>query len=327
MPIYNTSYRAWNGRFNTQSMRWWTICVTGIRRASQSKWLRRLMFAAFLPLLFFAFPLFFFEQSNRDPESWRVFVNIARTLPQTGRIEKIVSELPRHPTAEQFDTIRHDAWSVLLLTMLRYPQAFLMVIVVGIVAPPLISQDLRTRAYLIYFARPITRLEYIAGKVGVVSFYLASISAVPALVLYCVGLLLSPSVTVALTTWDMPLRIVLASICLVVPTTLVALAISSFTLESRYAAFAWFAMWIMGYVTYSTLATLAAFEVQPGGIVQEPGWRLLTSPYHVLGKVQSYIFGFENESAMVLPAVVCLAGVSVLALLILMRRVNSPMRV
>jgi len=51
-----------------------------------------------------------------------------------------------------------------------------MVLVLGIVAPPLILQDLRKRAYLIHFARPITRLEYIAGKFEAVGFFLLCIS-------------------------------------------------------------------------------------------------------------------------------------------------------
>jgi hypothetical protein len=210
--------------------------------------------------------------------------------------------------------------------MLRYPQAFLMVLVVGIVAPPLISQDLRTRAYLIYFSRPITRLEYILGKTGVVSFFVLSISAGPALTLYVSGLLLSPSLTTILLTWDLPLRILLGSFCLVLPTTLVALSISSLTLESRYAGFAWFAVWIIGHVTYSALTALPAFESRGSGHIYQPGWRLLTSPYLVLGNVQSSIFGFNAHPSMFWPSLIGLIVVSVGATLILFRRVNAPMR-
>ena len=283
------------------------------------------MFAAYLPLLFFAVPFFLFEQAGRDQQTWGAFVGFTRALPDD-HLRDIVKPLPLHPSPEQFTAVRHDIWSYLLLTMLRYPQAFLMVILVGIVAPPLISQDLRTRAYLIYFSRPISRQEYISGKVGVVSFFLLTISALPALILYVIGLLLSPSVTAFLSTWDLPLRIVTGSICLVLPTTLVALAISSLTLESRYAAFAWFAIWILGNVTYLALTTLPRLRSQESNIDYDPGWRLLTSPYHVIGKVQSFIFGFENYSTSVSMAIVYLAVVSLAALLILFRRVNAPMR-
>lgn len=326
MPIHNPAYRPWSGTGVSESLRSWTICTTGIRRAAKSAWLKRLMLAAFLPLLFFAVPFFLFEQSQRDPRMWRSFVGFVRGFDQTSILSSKLGNVPLNPTEEEFREIRHDAWSFLLLTMLRNPQAFLIVLVVGIVAPPLISQDLRTRAYLIYFSRPITRLEYIFGKVGVVAFFLIVISALPALVLYLAGLLLSPSLAVAFETWDLPLRILLGTATLVIPTTLLALAISSLTLESRYAAFAWFAIWIIGHVTYTALTMIPAIESERQQAIYQPGWRLLTSPYQVLGNVQSYIFGFAENPTMVTSSFLTLVAVSLVSLAILFRRVNAPMR-
>ena len=227
----------------------------------------------------------------------------------------------------KFNAIRRPVWSFLILTFLRYPQAFLMVLVVGIVAPPLISQDLRTRAYLIYFARPISRLEYIVGKVGIVGFFLLAISALPAFALYVAAVMLSPSFEVVLTTWHLPVRILVASACLVIPTTLVALAFSSLTVESRYAGFAWFAMWIIGHVTYSSLVAIPTFQAERAGTTFEPGWRILTSPYQVLGVAQTYAFGFESHPEMVVPCFLMLATASLVSLAILFRRVTAPMRV
>ena len=57
-----------------------------------------------------------------------------------------------------------------------------------------------------------------------------------------------------------------------------------------------------------------------------PGWRLLTSPYQVLGNVQSYIFGFGDASHMALPSFLLLVAASVVSVAILFRRVNAPMR-
>ncbi len=65
-------------------------------------------------------------------------------------------------------TARHEVWSLLLMTFFRYPQAVLMVLLVGMIAPPLISQDFRSRAFLLYFSRPITPVEYVFGKAMVV---------------------------------------------------------------------------------------------------------------------------------------------------------------
>ncbi len=327
MPIHDVGYRAWEGPRVSEWTRWLTISSTGIRRASKSTWLKRLLFLALLPLLFFAIPFFLFEQSSRDPNIWQSFMGFTRGLPQAKELREAIGPIPSSPTPEQFDAIRHDVWSYLLLTLLRYPQALLMVIVVGIVAPPLISQDLRTRAYLIYFARPISRMEYIAGKLGVVAFYLLSIATLPALILYFLGVMLSPSLEVVMSTWDLPIRILVASACLIVPTTLVALALSSLTLESRYAGFGWFAMWIIGHVTYSALISWPTIEAGRRGEIFEPTWQVLTSPYQVLGAVQSYVFGFESDSAISLRSFLLLIAVSIISLAILFRRVTAPMRV
>lgn len=327
MPIHDAGYRAWEGPRVSEWTRWLTISSTGIRRASKSTWLKRLLFVALLPLLFFAIPFFLFEQSIRDPEVWRAFSGFTRGLPQAKQLREAIGTLPSSPTPEQFAAIRHDVWSYLLLTLMRYPQALLMVVVVGIVAPPLISQDLRTRAYLIYFARPISRLEYIVGKFGVVAFYLLSIATLPALILYVLAVMLSPSLEVILSTWDLPLRILVASVCLIVPTTLVALAFSSLTLESRYAGFGWFAMWIIGHVTYSSLIAWPSFEAARRRETFEPTWQILTSPYQVLGAVQSYVFGFDSDPSIALRSFLLLIAVSVISLAILFRRVTAPMRV
>jgi len=326
MPIHDASYRGWQGDRVGRWSRFWTITVTGVRRSLRSPWLKRLMLAAFLPLLYFAIPFFLFEQSLRDPDHWRMLGVFLRAMPETSGLSQQISQLPAVPSDEEVETLRYDAWSYLLLTMLRYPQSFLMVLVVGIVAPPLISQDLRTRAYLIYFSRPLTRTEYIVGKFGVVAFFLLIISALPALILYVVGILLSPSVGVLHSTWDLPLRVLVGSAVLVVPTTLVALAISSLTLESRYAGFAWFAVWIIGHVTYSALTVIPSIEAQRLQQLYDPGWRQLASPYHVLGNAQSAIFELSQNGSATMPAFLYLAVVSGVALAILYRRVQAPMR-
>ena len=148
---------------------------------------------------------------------------------------------------------RHQVWSWLLATFFRYPQAVLLVLVVGLIAPPLVAQDVRSRAFLLYFSRPLSRLEYIAGKAATVSGYVLMITTLPALFLYVLGLLLSPGLNVVLHTWDLPLRILASSVVLLLPTVSLALAFSSLTSESRYAGFAWFAVWVLGWVAYMLL--------------------------------------------------------------------------
>lgn len=327
MAIFETGYRAWNEPRVGISSRAMTICTTGIRRAYKSKWLRRLMLAAVLPLLYFTLPFIFFEQSIEQPGMYGAAREFMRRMPQSQILREKMDDVSSNPTEEDIQLVRHDVWAFLFLTLMRYPQAFLMIVAVGIVAPPLISQDLRTRAYLIYFSRPITRAEYILGKFGTVGFFVSLLCATPPLVLYLMGLMLTTDGDQILRTWDLPLRIVCATLVVTVPVTLVALAISSLTLESRYAAFGWFALWIAGHIVFTVLyASMDFHRFEHDMMNLDPGWRTITSPYQVLGVVQSAIFGFEVSKSQLNMSCCALIATSIASLMILFRRTAAPMR-
>jgi hypothetical protein len=213
-----------------------------------------------------------------------------------------------------------------------------MFLVIGQVAPALVAQDVRTKAFLLYFSRPLARLEYVLGKMAVVWAYLLLITALPGLVLYVLGVLFSPDWRVVLSTWDLPLRILGASAVLMIPTTSVALALSSLTSETRYATFGWVALWAVGWAAYLLLwANLPA-------TADAHRWELV-SLYHTLGTVEYWVFGLKHELVEVLPAAaragilpspanvhvwpaaIQVAAVTGISLAILFRRVSSPMRI
>ncbi len=323
MPIHSAGYRSWEGQLTPASLRSLVIATTGIRRTSKSKWLRRMLFFAMLPTLVLAVPFFLFEQGLRDPQMARDLGEFLGGMQQSQAIGLAVEQGLANATPEQAKEMRHQVWSLLLLTLFRYPQAVLMVLVVGIAAPPLISHDVRSRAFMIYFSRPIERWEYVIGKLGTVTFFLAMITTLPAFVLYIAGVMLSPSLSVVLETWDLPLRILVASIVLSLPTASMALMFSSMTTESRYAAFAWFAVWILGNVAFSTVM---AFAVAAQRDVVEPGWRTMLSPYHTLGVVQAWIFDLEPPGAAVAPSMVALVAITIGSLILLFHRVSLPIR-
>jgi hypothetical protein len=206
------------------------------------------------------------------------------------------------------ESYRHFAWSYILFSLARYPQALGMIIIVGLVAPRLISYDLRSRGYLLYLSRPLTPWEYILGKAAVLYFLLFMVTALPALLIFAVGLLLSNDSTAIAQTWDIPFRILIASLVLMIPTTAVALAYSSMTQESRYAGFAWFATWVVGAVSFYSLWAVTQIDGMrpgrggPGGpnidaINAMNAWSSykLFSPYETLGYLQQQIFGLAAK--------------------------------
>ncbi len=317
MPIHDVGYRSWDGDYGSAWLRWTVIAGAGIRLVWKSHWLRRMLIFAWLPAAVTGVGFFAYEQALERPEWKRVVPHVidlypdSRSNPDAGVAARVKSAFVNNA-----EDSRHEVWSMLLMAFFRYPQGLLMVLIVGMIAPSLISLDLRSRAYLLYFSRPITPWEYIFGKATVIWIYLAAVTTLPALVLYVLGVLLSPSLEVVLYTWDLPFRILLASMVLMLPTTSLALFFSSLTTESRYAGFAWFALWGLGWAAYANLSAFA----------QSRQWSML-SLYHMLGRVQEWVFGLSTNANDVSSAAFLLIVVTVMPFIVLATRVVAPIRV
>lgn len=334
--VNHLGYRGWSGQLAPGWMRWAVITEVGVRRAWQSRWLRRMLLFAWVPALWFGFGFFAWEQAALYPEWRQLLIPFLNGMPRTPEFEGIREAIE----SGSLDGSRHAVWAWLLQTFFRYPQGVLMVMVIGVISPPLISQDIRSRAFLLYFSRPLTRGEYLFGKLASLWGYLAVISTLPALALYLLGVLLSPNLSVVAATWDLPLRIIAASIVLMLPTSVLALCFSSLTQETRYASFAWFALWILGWFTYGAAtsadaynASQSSFEVQRHGrgfarpviVEKESPWTHL-SLYHTLGRVQRWIFGFAKFED-VLISTILLVIVTLVSLAVVFQRISAPMRV
>ena len=319
MAVHDLGYRGLSQSLSGVSHRWVVVASTGIRRAWQTHWLRRMVLFAWLPACVWSLGFFFWEQSLLYPGMASplepVVANAPRELREVALQGRYVSDRP---------AARHAMWTFLLQSFFRKPQAIVMVIVVGLIAPPLISQDIRSRAFLLYFSRPLSRAEYILGKLTTIWFYLALISTIPALALYLLGILLSPKFGVVTATWDLPLRVLGATAVLAIPTAALALCLSSLTQESRYAGFAWFAIWILGWVTYGIMTAVdIANSVQP--LAGHAGRWSIFSLYHTLGRVQNWVFGSADFQE-VRFSIMILSVITVASLILLFRRVAAPMR-
>ncbi len=321
MAVHNLGYRPWSGTPASPWTRWCVITATGVRRSWQSRWLRRMLLFSWLPAVWFGAGFFLWEQSLLRPEWRENLMPFLRRMPPSPALTAVLEGYAESDPG----LARHAVWAWLLQSFFRYPQGVIMVLVVGLVAPALISQDVRSRAFLLYFSRPLTRWEYLLGKAGTIWAYLLLISTIPALCLYGLGVLLSPHLNVIEATWDLPLRILCASAALMIPTASLALCFSSLTQETRYAGFGWFALWILGWFTYGVLTSAEAIGQPEDYTAVGSRWSYL-SLYHTLGQVQSWIFGFA-EWRDVAGSALLLIVLTVVSLLVLLRRISAPMRV
>lgn len=311
MPVFDVGYRPWSGERESAWRRVGVIATTGIRLAWKNQWLRRMLFVAWLPAIYFGIAFFAYERALEEGAGETLGRAIIMRMPE-GRLT--VDQVFRGGAAE-----RRPVWAFMLMTLFRYPQGLLMVMLVGLIAPPLISRDLRTRSHLLYFSRPLGITEYVLGKAAVVGTYLFLISTLPAVCLYVLGVLLSPSFSVVGDTWDLPLRVCAASVIVVVPTTAIALALSSLTEETRYASFGWFAIWVVGWVAHSSLMIMDAERLGRFAMDIPSRWTFV-SLYHTLGDLQSSIFGFQVEARRLQIATAILTGLTLVSLVVVFRR-------
>jgi ABC-2 type transport system permease protein len=366
MPLHDVGYRSWHGQRRGPWSAAAAIATTGIRLAWTSRWLRRAVFFAWSPALFFAASFFAFEQAIDEGRIGSLQERAARgrNLDGIGLLGTVLADTlgktdavePHRSSDAELAATRRLVWSRLLLAFMRAPQAVLLAIVIGLVAPALVSRDLRAKAWLVYFTRPLGGIHYVTGKIAVLATVVAAVTVLPALALWLAGVLVSPSVWVVVETWDLPLRIVAASVVLAVPTVLLALAYSSMTAESRIASFAWFATWAACWIAHSSLATadyVAAMDahaaaVAEGAEADDEGWRppprranwvaraagidpeidrwAWLSPYHAVGVIQAWVFGVETRPQAVIPPAISLAVVSLVSIVVLGWRVSAPMR-
>jgi ABC-2 type transport system permease protein len=122
-----------------------------------------------------------------------------------------------------------------------------------IVGPNLISQDLRYNALPLYLSRPLRRLDYFLGKWGVIVAFLGAVTIVPAIIAYVLGLLFSLDVSILEETLPLLAASVGYGLIIAASAGTLILALSSLSRSSRYVAMFWLAAWMGTGVVSSVL--------------------------------------------------------------------------
>ena len=331
MPVFELGYRHWEGERTSRAFRWMAISRTGISLAFRCKILRRLVFSAWAPLLYFG-PFFFgvgyvtdSTRTVRQRAEWTPFLRVA-----LGR--EIAQRVQNDP-----ESLRPLIWSVAFHRFIALPQSLIMIVLVAIAGAPLIAQDVGSKAFLVYFSKPITKWEYLLGKAGTVLFFILLVTLFPALVLYAASIAVSPSVRAIGDTWTMIPRLFASAAIVSIPATALVLFLSSLAREARYVAFGWIAVWALGETAYLVLRTL------PG--LQGSAWITLVSPWECVNAVIGAIFDVPRQiqelgitfrrgpRSLLLstspagPAAAWLGAMTVVCFAGLARRVSAPMRI
>ncbi len=144
MPIHDQSYRRYSGARAAPGAAWSVIARTGIRGMLSLRLYLAVLLFAWLPFVVRA--VFFYLSANFPS------MDMIAPSPQTFR--------------DFFDQ-----------------QAFFVFVVTLYVGAGLIANDRRANALQIYLSKPLTRAEYVAGKLAVLMAFLLFVTWVPAMLL------------------------------------------------------------------------------------------------------------------------------------------------
>jgi ABC-type transport system involved in multi-copper enzyme maturation permease subunit len=348
MPIYELGYRHDNGPRRSPLHRALAITRHGARLAFQIKSLQRMVWLSLAGVMYYALLLYIVAKVT-EPSTLRMPAN--QPAWQQHEHEPDEEDWPKRLATGVFgyhftyqlnkhaDTLRLDITALLFHHHFSRVQAIVLLIVAGLAGSPLIAKDMRDRAFLLYFAKPISRWTYLTGKLGVVMLFALSITLLPILLMYLMSIALAPSLAAVGQTLPLLGMIMATTLPVSLVASLVVLAFSSLTSSHHTAQFLWLAWWVMGEVFYRALS---AYSDGP--------W-FLFSPYQVIRVISENVYGVAQRTATVealvplgrgqgmlgwllrgsghssLPAWALLVALSVASVLIIRRRVSAPMRI
>jgi ABC-2 type transport system permease protein len=132
---------------------------------------------------------------------------------------------------------------------------FSMVLIL-LVGPSLISSDMRFNALPLYFSRPVRRIDYFMGKLGVIGVFLVMVLVIPSLLAYALGLLFSLDFSIVRDTFSLLLTCVGWGAIVTLSAGLFVLALSSLSRNSRYIALFWLGVWFVTSIVATVLETV-----------------------------------------------------------------------
>jgi ABC-2 type transport system permease protein len=204
MPIYDQAYRRYEARGPLRTLRSWPIMREALRLILAKRVFLGLLVMAWVPFVGFVIYIWALTQ----------FPQAEKMFPVGGAV---------------FARFFH--WQELLVLILT-----------AFAGAGLVANDLRTGAILVYLSRPLTRRDYVLGKMGVLLALILSVTMVPGLLLYGVAVALAPEHFLKWSlTWIAP-AVVANSLVMALAWSLLMLAVSSLSKSARVAGLAFFGL-------------------------------------------------------------------------------------
>jgi ABC-2 type transport system permease protein len=254
MPIFDQGYQHWSGDLSSHAWRWLAITRRGVQTALQGRLVRIALILASLPALVLLAVLCL----------WGL---IERQSALIDTIKPFLTSLLGRPILAGPREYRVEIWTLSFHYFLSWELWFSMVLVL-LVGPNLISQDLRYNAMPLYFSRPLRRMDYFVGKLGVIVTLLSAVMIAPCLIAYVLGLLFSLDITIVRDTSRILLAGITYGLVIALSAGMLMLALSSLSRNSRYVALFWMAIWIL-----TAIVSVVLMQIEHEQRRHQPGAR------------------------------------------------------
>jgi ABC-2 type transport system permease protein len=236
MPIFDQGYQHWSGTLAGHRWRWLAVARHGVRTLRKSWVVRVMVFVAWLPALALVAALTLWGLLEQQ---------------LAGVVEFLQRIFPPDVVASPRE-YRSAVWTIAYSYFFK-AELLCAVFLVLTVGPSLVSRDLRFNALPLYLSRPVRRIDYFAGKLGVIGYFLLVTLVAPAVAAYLLGLGFSLDLGVVADTH----RVLWASLGYGLVVTLSAgtlmLALSSLSRRSIYVGLAWAGLLFLGHTVSAIL--------------------------------------------------------------------------
>ncbi|WP_165066917.1 ABC transporter permease [Paludisphaera rhizosphaerae] len=269
MPILDQGYQHWDGKLAGHAFRWLAITRNGVKAQFKNRWLVTTLIGALAPALLLAAFLALWGLFEQKSSILAPFLFLFQGLPE---------EISSGPKG-----FRTTFWTLAFVQFFQVQLVFSFLLVM-LVGPDLISQDLRFNALPLYLSRPLRRIDYFLGKFGVIAAFLLAVMLAPAILAYLLGLAFSLDPATLTDTWRVLAASVAFSLVVAGSTGLLILAFSSLSRNSRFVTAMWVGVWMLG--------GAAADAIRRGGAEE---WAPLASYSADLVSVRDALFDYDAQ--------------------------------
>lgn len=282
--IRDKGYSHWDGVLAERRYPWWPITRTGIQLAFKKKAFKFVFAGAFMPAFVALGGLYVSERL----EDFKALVQSNRTL---------LNIDPNY-----FKTFLTSNFLL-----------FFIILVLVFAAAGLIADDLKHNSLQLYFSRPLSKKDYLLGKMSVIAFFVLVLTGLPWLVVFVFKLIFAGSFKFFLDHPGLPLSILGYSALLTVFFAFYILLLSALSRNTRYVVILIFATYLFSDVLFGILSET----------FHEPAMALFSIRAN-LQQAGAFLFG--QKLPFRVPAVwsfAVLAGICVLSAVVLNRKTRS----